>query len=162
MTRRAAGTHRRSGATLIIVLVLVTVVSILLLAYLGTVRFERVATQNYSGELTADQIAKGGLDRLIADLDQEIKAGSTAQEGPTATSPTYYKPISPLAMVPARYNDTGYAYTNVVRVSSANSVNYQGAFPTAVYPGQAPVNLAAASSTANASLDGRYLSAARW
>jgi hypothetical protein len=162
MMQRAAGHDRRSGATLLIVLALVTVVSILLIAYLGTVQSERTATQSYSGEITATQIAMGGLDRQVADLEQEIKAGSTAFNGPTATSPVYYQPISPPAIVPARYNDTGYNYTNVVRVSSANSAFYQAAFPAAVYPGQVPPNLAVASSTANESPDGRYLSATRW
>jgi len=156
------GNSRRSGAALIIILALVTIVSILLLSYLGIVQFERAATQSYSGELTADQIAMGGLDRQVADLDQEIKAGSTAIPGPTTTSPVYYKPLSSLAMVPARYNDTGYNYTNVVRVSSTNSTSYQEAYPAAVYPSQVPVNLAVASSTINLSPDGRYISAARW
>ncbi len=162
MTHRAVGRYRREGATLIIVLALVTIVSILLIAYLGTVQFERTATQNYGGELSADQIAMGGLDRQVADLDQEITAGSTAVAGPTATSPTYYKPLTNITMVPARYNDTGYDYTNVVRVSSANATYYQDAYPVAAYAGQIPVNLAVASSTTNTSPDGRYLSATRW
>jgi len=162
MKRRAVGHHRRAGATLLIVLVLVTIASILLVAYLGMVQSERTTTQNYSGELSADQVAMGGLDRLVGDLDQEIAAGSTAIAGPTATSPTYYQATNALTMVPARYNDTGTNYINVIRVSSSNSIYYQAAYPASSYPGQVPVNLAVASSTANPSPDGRYLSAARW
>ena len=162
MRRQSVGHSRRAGSALIIVLVLITIVSILLLAYLGTVQFERKAVQNYSGEVTADQIAKGGLDRMVADLDQEIVAGSIASNGPTSTSPVYYKPLSAASMVPARYNDTGYAYTNVIRVSSADSTQYANAYTNAVYPGQIPVDLAVADPTTNTALDGRYLSAARW
>ena len=163
MTRRTVGNRRRAGATLLIVLVLVTIASILLVAYLGMVQSERTTTQNYSGELSADQVARGGLDRLVGDLDQEIAAGSTAIPGPTATSPTYYQATNALTMVPARYNDTGTNYINVIRVSSSNANNYQAAYPTSLYsPGQVPVNLAVASSTTNPSPDGRYLSAARW
>jgi hypothetical protein len=162
MTRRTVGNRRRTGATLLIVLVLVTIASILLVAYLGMVQSERTTTQNYSGELSADQVARGGLDRLVGDLDQEIAAGSTAIPGPTATSPTYYQDTNALTMVPARYNDTGTNYINVIRVSSSNSTNYQAAYPPTIYTGQVPVNLAVASSTTNPSPDGRYLSAARW
>ena len=159
---RTIGHHRRAGATLLIVLVLVTIASILLVAYLGMVQSERTTTQNYSGELSADQVALGGLDRLVGDFDQEIAAGSTAIAGPTATSPTYYQPTNALTMVPARYNDTGTNYINVIRVSSSNYIYYQAAYPAAIYTGQVPVNLAVASSTTNPSPDGRYLSAARW
>ena len=153
----------RSGAALIIVLALVTLVSILLLAYFINVQFEANATQSYSGELTANQIALSGLDRQIADLDQEIVAGSTSMAGPTATSPTYYKPVSPLAMVPGRYTDTATTYTNLIRVSSSNSAQYSAAFPSSTYTQSSlPVNLALISSTLTPSSDGRYISAARW
>ena len=153
----------RSGATLIIVLALVTLVSILLITYLAKEQFERSATQSYSGELTANQIALSGLDHQIADLDQEIAAGSTATPGPTTTSPTYYKPVSPLAMVPARYSDTATIYTNLVRISSTNSAQYTAAFPSSVYSQSSlPVNLGVASSTLTPSPSGRYISMTRW
>ena len=154
----------RSGATLIIVLALITIVSILLLAYLATVQFERNATQSYSGALTADQIAVGGLDRQIADLQQEIIAGSTSNGDPNPGAPAYYKPNANACMAPARYTDAASAnYTNLIRVSTGSTTIYNAAFPPAYYTAsQVPVDLATTNSTVTPSPDGRYISATRW
>ena len=160
--------RRRSGATLIIVLALVTIVTILILAYLGTVQIERGATQSYSERLTADQIALGGLDRQVADLRQEIVAGSTANTDPNNDpgAPVYYKPNFPQCMAPARYSDTSTLYTNLIRISSTNSTYYNAAYSTTIYtnaaPSVPPLSLAVASSTLTPAPNGGYISTARW
>jgi Tfp pilus assembly protein PilX len=165
-TKKHVGCRSGTGATLIIVLALVTVVTILLLAYLTTAQMERSGTQSYSGGVSAHQIALGGLDRATADLIQEIKAGSTANPDPNnnAGAPVYYKPITNLTMVPARYTDSSTAaYTNLIRVSTGVIANYNAAYPSTSYTAsQVPTDLAITSSTLTPSLDGRFISTSRW
>ena len=165
----------RDGVALIVALVFIALLSILIVSFVTFSRFNSGATASYSKSIQAEEIAQGGIQDVLADLRQEIVAGSVAT---TTGTNTIYVPTTNLTATPIRlgYNSSYYGTdlgsTNLpptlVRVSRAS----QDATPTDLYPvpanaavytgGTLPLNYASAANSSTNSANGRYISALRW
>jgi Tfp pilus assembly protein PilX len=159
---------RRSSA-LVITLAIITVLTVLLLAFLTRAGMERQISGASAAESQADLIAKAGLDVVVTDFRQEIAAGSTVTANTTANStwPAIYLPISANVSVPARIlPGTETNNFNLVRRSMTTGT-FTASEPTyfSQYSGFPINNLASspnANTTANVSANGRIITAARW
>lgn len=162
-------THRhiqRSGAAaLVVVLALIVLLTGVIVAYFSRTMNERQVSNSSASETNVEIFAQGAADAVVADLMQEIAAGSVVTS--PAAGVNIYTPGAPATAVPAI---TGFvpAFTsgtetdglaNIVKWS-VNQPFYTGTnYNTANYP--AP-NRATGVSTTTASLNGRSISLARW
>jgi Tfp pilus assembly protein PilX len=153
--------HRRDpGAALVIVLACIVLLSGLVLAFLAKSLVETRVSSGSAEEAAATLLARGAVDSVIGELEQEITAGSTAfyPPGSDVRDPNcFYLPVTNQAMVPYRM-DPG-APANVLKRSAYNSPFYLGTLYNAAWP--AP-EWAVNYSTTNADTSGRVISMARW
>lgn len=146
------------GASLVIILAFIVLLTVLVLAYFSYSSLQRQISQASVNQAAAEVFAKGAVNTLIGDLRQEILAGSTNISTNGASYPVYY-PVNAGTMVPALSGFTTNAgLENLVKISRSGSNFFSGAGYTN-YP---PSKRAAPVSTTNASQNGRYLSVDRW
>jgi Tfp pilus assembly protein PilX len=139
--------QNRGSFALILTLVILSLLTILLISYVSMVSQGRNATQNYSESIRAEQIALGGVDQVVSQLQAEATDPNLCITNGAGTNIMYY-PKANTNAVPQRM--VAAALAPMVTMSGMN-----------VYSGA--TNLAAlGSSTINASLNGRQVSIARW
>lgn len=68
---------RHRGMALVVVLALLVIASVILVAYVTATRLDRAATVGYGQAIRAEQIAQGGLNLVIGNLQEEM-----AKDGP--------------------------------------------------------------------------------
>ncbi len=150
--------NSRRGIALIVVLTFLVIVSILLVTFITVSRIDRSSSRNYAQSLKAEELGRGALELIIADLQQEIRAGST---NVTTGSNSVYLPKTRTSMVPARYGQG--TEPNLIRRSLSNTNTVASAYPAGDYDtASLPPVRASAAPTATASANGRAISAARW
>lgn len=146
---------RTSGAALILVLAFIVLMTGLALAFFSRATNERQVSSSSATQTKAALFAEGALDQIVADLKQEIVAGSTAV---MISGTTIYEPAPTAATKPALVGSNASAgYENLVKRSVYN---------TAFHPYANASNRAAGPSTQAAttlaSVNGRFISPARW
>jgi hypothetical protein len=144
-------TNERAVA-LVLVLAFVVLFTGLVVAYFSRTITERQVSNSNVNRGKADVLAKSCLDVIVGGLKQEIDAGSTKN---TAGGITIYAPNSAANIVPIRSGvPSGTSFANMVRRS------VQPGDPSAA-PGD-PSQASAINSETNPSLNGHFVSKARW
>jgi len=146
-----AGSSRRRGAALLIVLALVVLLTGVGVAYLSRTTTDRQVAQSSFNQSNVDQLVQSAVDNIIGDLRQEIADGSTAISQPDGT--TVYIATAAANMVPQRSGNSAVA-SNLIRRSIRSD-------PIRQPPGK-PSRASAVNSTTDASANGRSITLARW
>ncbi len=142
--------QRQRSFALIATLALLALLTIVLVAFVTMVSRDRSATQNYSQGIRAEQIALGGMDQVVSQLQQEIADPSVS----TINSNGGTNVFMPLTNAPS---------VNAMpqRMVSAGLIPIVTMSGTNVYTNA--VNLAAVGNlTTNPSLNSRKITIARW
>ncbi len=167
--------HRRRGVALVLVLCFVVLITGLVVAYFSRALTTRQLSNASTSTTQAEMLAGSATDVILSDFKTEIVNGSIAAAPPTAALPvgnTVYVPKQAAYAVPQRNAlAAGTAagvgpMPNLVRRSlRLDSPGGANAFPS---PAPSPVAAPAPSSRASAaasdapSINGRYISKARW
>ena len=135
---------------LILTLVILTILSILLVSFVSMTSLDRGATKSYTQSLQAEQLALGGLAQLVSQLQTEVAVTSTNYSVSTGSGTNnLYIPLTGSNAVPQR---TAPNLSNLATLLSFSGIKlYTGA-----------VDYSSPSSTQTKSLNGRYISTARW
>ena len=88
------------GIALIIVLAFIVLLTGLVVAYLSRTSTARQVAHGNFNDAKADQLARSAVDIVVADLKQEIVAGSSPTPAPPAAP--IYLPSGPANMLPVR------------------------------------------------------------
>ncbi len=144
---------RSRGFSLLLVLACVAVLSAILVAFLVAQRDERASSSSYSQSIKADELAMGGVDLVLQNLRQEIEDTNRSTVVANVDGPNVYLPKTNFFVIPERMASgaVASASTNLLKISSSVVAFYTNG----------PV-LAAASSTAASSANGRALDKSRW
>lgn len=145
---------KRAGAALVIVLSAVVLITMLIFVFFASSALNRQVASSSANLFKADNIARLGLETVVADLRSEIVAGSDVT---TDNGVAVYVPRTNTSLSPALSANAG--LSNVVKISVSGTSFWAGAnyLPSPVSPARA----SAASST-NSSKNGRSISPARW
>jgi hypothetical protein len=149
------GIRRHSGAALVITLAMLILVSFVVVAFLGRSTREAVLVGGAVGGQKADLLANSVSELIIADLKNEIRAGSTET---IDNGVAIMEPTSAATAFPSQNRlaaTTGTAYVNVLKQSGATG----GMFTAS---GTKLISDNTTTKTTTASVDGRTVSAARW
>lgn len=147
------GSGRRNGAALVTVLILLAILSVMVVGLISMTSLDRDATQNYAMGAQAEQIGLGGVDQILTQLLSE--AVDPARNTIRGTAPNALAlPTDANYIIPARM--PGQASRAVIKYSLARTPLYSPA------TANANTNLASASSSTNASFNGRRISLERW
>ncbi|XHR27574.1 MAG: hypothetical protein ACFUZC_16715 [Chthoniobacteraceae bacterium] len=139
----------QQGAAIILVLLFVVMLAGLIVAFFSRAMTERQISNSSGNSSKVDIFAQGAADQIIADLQQEIYAGST---GTAAGSGTVYTPSAAGYAMPSLVGSSGTGgLENLVKVSLSGSAFYVGGNSRAI-------NV----SSVTPSLNGRYISVDRW
>jgi len=145
----------RRGAALIIVLAFVVLLTGLMVAFFSRALSNRQISNSSASQTKVDAFAQGAMLQIVGDLKQEIadpsRSNTTSITTTTGTG-TIYTPKSAAYAVPQLVGSSGTGGAeNLVKISRSGSVFYSGG-----------TCRASAISTTGTSLNGRYLSPARW
>jgi hypothetical protein len=164
--------HR--GVALVIVLAFVVLLTGLIVAFFSQALIDRQISNSSANATKADLFAQGAIDTITGDLKQEIAAGSVVAMPSPSPSPAngamLYTPNAPQSAVVCLAGSTGTAgMQNLLKRSAFNVPFYANPAP-APSPTATPYNIAnyapsnrAANVPSTApSLNGRYVSPARW
>ncbi len=148
---------RQRGIALVVVLSMVVVVALILIAFVTAMRLERTASTSYSQSINADEIARGALSLITADLINEMAADAPPSvmltgQPPSATNKPLFTNVTSSNILPRRIG-TNTSMPNLVRISTTAAAYTNGSMPGLV--------ASSVSSTAK-SADGRYVTRARW
>ena len=140
--------HKESTA-LVVVLAFMTILTLVLLAYINLMMVDRQATRNYAQGLKADEMSRGAMDFIIGQLRAEMANGTT----PASAGNFYiYTNVTSANIKP------GTIATNVAMPSLIKmSTNGLGVFAAA-----APTNIAVNAVTSTGSVNGRSVNIGRW
>ena len=176
-------TNGERASALVIVLCFVVLISVLVLTVLSRSMSSAMISQASTNIGKTDLYAHGVIDQVIGDLKQEIVAGSFSVNNPAGVAvPSLYRPKIPAAAVPYNAGPASYTtgtatwnntFLNLVKQSCHETT---GTFYPPSYDGNATnraANLSTDSSTSDpqaslgtsndgTSLNGRYISMARW
>jgi hypothetical protein len=172
----------RSGMALVIVLCFLVLLTIVMLAFLSRSLSSGLISGASANATKADVYGKGAIDQVIGDLRQEIAAGSVvagvngAISSPSAVATNsagyisyIYRPSSPATAVPYNsgpYVTTSQAWNNMPNLvkESARGQPFYATTAHATYNLTIPASSRAApvSSTDDISVNGRFVSLARW
>jgi hypothetical protein len=137
-------------------------VAFVVVAFLARTSQEAVLVNSAVGGQKADILANSVTELIIADLKNEMRAGSTET---TNSDITIMQPVSAIAALPSRSRlsaASGAPFDNLLKQSGASG----GMFPTTAPWNQNNVTKLIASATSSAttavSFDGRVVSASRW
>ena len=147
--------RRHSGAALVITLAMLILVSFVVVAFLGRSTREAVLVGGAVGGQKADLLANSVSELIIADLKNEMRAGSTET---VIDEIAIMEPTSAATAFPSQNRlaaTSGTAYVNVLKQSGATG----GMFTAS---GTKLISAATTTKTTTASVDGRTVSAARW
>jgi hypothetical protein len=149
------GIRRHSGAALVITLAMLILVSFVVVAFLGRSTREAVLVGGAIGGQKADLLANSVSELIIADLKNEMRAGSTET---VIDEIAIMEPTSAATAFPSQNRlaaTSGTAYVNVLKQSGATG----GMFTAS---GTKLISAATANQTTVASVDGRAVSEVRW
>jgi len=116
MNRLSRSNREQSGAALILILGIVALLSVMVIAFLGTSSKQLVATVQSNSVFQEQQLSELATSQFLVDIDNEIRAGSinfshvgTADKSystatPPVTPPVLYYPATPLSATPDRYS----------------------------------------------------------
>lgn len=154
MQERARRERCRSSA-LVITLACLTIVTIMLIAYISVVSRDRDASANYAQALRAEQIGLGGLDQVIAQLQAEIIDPYLST--PNGSSPNIiYIPTANTNAVTQRIVPFSDNYATLLKISTNSAPFFISK------DGIGASSLASPSISTNISLNGRSVSIAGW
>lgn len=140
-----------SGVALVTVLALVVIISLILVAFVTTMRIERTASQSYSQSMTADQIGRGALNLVVGELQNEMS--KDAQPILTYPKKPLFTNVTSANIMP-QYVGTNAAMPNLVKTSTTTAP-----FTGSLSSGKL---LASATKTWAPARNGRYISLDRW
>lgn len=157
--------HRsNSGFALVLVLFIVALLAGILIFFLARSLSTNLIAYGSVNFTASDLYGHGTIDQIIADLRQEIAAGSTATSIGTGAVSTIYRPTIPSAAEPYEVGPASYTSTiwnstfpNLLKESTRGIPFY----PTS-YDGNAPTRAAPLNSFSDPDRTGRYISLARW
>jgi Tfp pilus assembly protein PilX len=157
-SRMARGNE--AGMVLIITLALITLVTLVVVAYFARATTNRRIVSATSSAVSADMLARASLEFVIADLKTEIAGGSEVLQ-PSVDQPAIYRPSTPQMVVPARVLAqssmlTDSTFNNLVKQSTGRS------FPTTGYTTTPSITASTGHTTDVASSNNRVVSVARW
>lgn len=154
------------GSALLIVLAFLLLLTTLAVAFLSRATLERLLSNASVIQSRVDLTGQTGIATIIADLQQEIVAGSNVGAGtsiPTLAT-GYYYPNAPATVVPA-LAVPGYTTSTIVGtgIEDLLKISYRNTnfWPSTNYTAAGPIR-AAPVSTTTASLNNRLVSTARW
>ena len=143
------------GVALIITLAILAILTTLLVSFVSMASMDRGATKSYSQALGADQVALGGLDQIVSQLQAEIADPQLSTNVPPAQSG-----VSNNLYLPLADGNAGPQRTAPNLPGLATLLSYSG---TNLYTGSTQAtNYSSPSSTENPSLNGRSISTNRW
>ncbi|HKP05521.1 MAG TPA: hypothetical protein VJU77_19380 [Chthoniobacterales bacterium] len=145
--------RRNGGVALVIVLAFVVLLTLSVVAYLTRTSIARPIAQGDFHDAKSDQLARGAMDLIVADLRQEILDGSTAS---TVGASTIYLPSSNANISPMR---SGCPDGNPDPIP--NLVRRSVRMDSIAAPGVAS-RASAVNSATDISPNGRSISNARW
>ncbi len=152
-SKTAAMRKSREGMILLITLAILLLLSVLLVSFVSMATLDRSSTTSYGQSLRADQIAQGGLDQVVSQLQAEIADPAlSTNSASSGGSNNLYIPIASTNAVPQR---TAPYLSNLATLLSYSGTNLYTA-------GAGTTNYASASSTENNSQNGRTVSLSRW
>jgi hypothetical protein len=147
--------RRYSGAALVITLAMLILVSFVVVAFLGRSTREAVLVGGAVGGQKADLLANSVSELIIADLKNEMRAGSTET---VIDEIAIMEPTSAATAFPSQNRlaaTTGTSYVNVLKQSGATG----GMFTAS---GTKLISDNTTTQTTTASVDGRKISEDRW
>ena len=153
--------HRRSrrSSALLITLIFVSLVTILVIAFLSLASQDLKSTYFYVRSDQADQIARAGLDFVVGNLQGEIEDATLSTNAGTVQSP-FYVPTNGANVFPMRMFPIAAATTNILLISSS-SVLYSTNFYTNT-SGQGPSTMASTIPSTNSSINNQVISPGAW
>lgn len=159
----------RDGAALVTVLAIVTILAVLLVSYLSLTQLDRKSSAAYSETIRVDELAQSALQQVISGLQEEIDAGSSADNRYLVNGTRIFQPSSNRTQVPARLGYSAQDYGTDVDLSGSKlppsllQVSRAGALYSPDYlSSKRPAQLASAVSTNVPSHNGRRITPARW
>lgn len=173
---RVRNDSSETGTALIVTLFFVLLISALVLMLLFSMRLDRGSTQSYSQAVRVQELTRGAVEEILADLKMEIVAGSRPDKQFLVNSRQLYVPTADLSSQPARIGflpgtDTGDYATDadldrispvLIRVSRSG-VDPAVVFPPTMYDQtKLPIQRASAVSTTAPSVNGRVITPKRW
>jgi len=139
---------------------MVVIATLLILAFLSMVSFDRMATASYSQSMKAEQLGLGSLQLIIGQLQQEMSKDAPADTGNGAypNSPIYTNVTS--ANIQPQGVSTNSSMPTLLKISAATNFYTGVSGTTAAFP-NGSLEASTASST-TASFNGRSVGTNRW
>jgi len=165
-----ASVRRQAASALVIVLAFVVLIAIVLVTYLASTQTSLKKSTSSASIVKTELLASAASAAIIDDFRQEMLAGAVGSALPGTNEPMVV--TNAWAMVPGRVLSSGVSasdtnFVNLIKQSVRGSNFYPGT-STAQFTAKgaaAPATgraRASAVSTADSSLNGRLISAARW
>jgi hypothetical protein len=153
-THRIASRH--SGAALVITLAMLILVSFVVVAFLGRSTREAVLVGGTIGGQKAEILANSAAETIIADLKNEMRAGSTEI---IVDGVAIMEPSSASTVFPSQNRllaTTGTVFDNLIKQSGASGGMFSESSTNKL------ISAATTTPTTTASVDGRKVSEDRW
>jgi len=141
-----------SGIAIVIVLSMVALISVMLMAFLNRMNTDRSASYSYSQSLKADQIARGSLQLIITDLQQEM--GKDGAPDTTYPEKPLYTNVTGSNIAPQATGTCAGAPT-LIKISGT-APSYTGSIASGT------LLLSSTICSTTPSSNGRYVDLSRW
>ena len=138
---------------MLITLIFVSLVTILVIAFLSLASQDLKSTYFYVRSDQADQIARAGLDFVVGNLQGEIEDGALSTTNAGTIQSPFYVPINGTNVFPMRMFPIAAATTNIL-LTSSNSTFYTS--------GQGPSTMASTIPSTNSSINNQVISPGAW
>ncbi|MDZ4787339.1 MAG: hypothetical protein SH807_00165 [Blastochloris sp.] len=146
------------GFAIISVLLMLGLITIMLVAYLGLMRGDRISSQSYSQSLKAEQLALGGLDLVVKELKGELSKDAD----PTLIGDMpYYNNVTAKNILPTEVGVSAESPEVLLKRSFTDPVFFGGINPN---PSKKESTLFSTkiNSASDKSQNGRFISKERW
>jgi len=162
---RESASGKKGGVALISTLAILSLITLLLVAFTSVMMGDRQSTHSYVGGMLSDEIARSAGDAVVGQLLAECRDTNNAARvryvtnGAVPASASYpvYRPLTGAATMPERMANlpAGEELKLIVKGSLPGAPFYSTTAGTGT-------NLASSVSTSSASLNGRTVSLLRW
>lgn len=159
ITVRPHSSHRdsRSGVAIVIILAFVVLLTGLVVAFFSRSVIDRQISNGSASRAKVSAFADGASNAIIGELKQEIVYSSSAT-GPITSGTTVFLPLTAAAMLPQLSGtSTTTPPPNLLKISAPGQPFYSGTSAGVTVPATA---ITVSSTTP--SLNGRYVTPARW
>ncbi len=159
------GKHSTNASALVIVLLFVTLLTFVAVAFLVRSLQSSRLTDSSVSQAKAEELAHASINHLVGELQQEIASGSTVKPDPLpAGAPGIYRPLTRAGWTPAiAYSNGGSEPPVNVIKRSARQVPFFADSNAGDYDSNQPAtDWASASSTEDRSANGRAVPKTRW